>query len=57
MKARWLEDVENDLEEVKVKIWMQKANNTKKKKWVCDLKETGVLKGHYNHGVNKQVNH
>lgn len=32
MKARWLEDVENDLEEVKVKIWMQKANNTKKKK-------------------------
>jgi hypothetical protein len=54
MKARWLEDVENDLQELKVKIWRQKANNTKE--YVCDLKETGVLKGHYNHGVNKQVN-
>jgi hypothetical protein len=38
-KAWWLEDVQNELEELKLKMWRQKANNSEGR--LSDL-ETGV---------------
>jgi hypothetical protein len=43
-KLRWLEDVENDLQELKVKRWRQKPNNVEKRAFaVNDVKSFGGL--------------
>jgi hypothetical protein len=36
-RLRWLEDVENDVSELKVTRWKEKANN--KEEWTSALKE------------------
>jgi hypothetical protein len=40
-RLRWLEDEENDLQELKVKKWRQESNNTEE--WTSALKEAKVL--------------
>jgi hypothetical protein len=38
---RWIEDAGNDLWQLKVKRWSQKANN--REEWAFDIKEAKVL--------------
>jgi hypothetical protein len=40
---RWLEDVEKDLYEMKVKRWQQKAVN--REEWASIIRETKDLRG------------
>jgi hypothetical protein len=40
---RWLEDAENDLREVELKRWRQKANHGEE--WASFIKEDKVLRG------------
>jgi hypothetical protein len=40
---RWLEDDEKDLQEMKVKIWQQKAVD--RKYWASVIKEVKALRG------------
>jgi hypothetical protein len=42
-RLRWLGDAENDLRELKVNKWRQKANN--KEEWTSVIKETEVHRG------------
>jgi hypothetical protein len=50
-RMRWLEDAENDLQELKMKRLNQKTNN--KEEWTSAVKEAKVLGRLYNQGVNK----
>jgi hypothetical protein len=48
----WLEDAENDLQELKMKRLSQKPNN--KEEWTSAVKEVKVLGRLYSQGVNKE---
>ena len=50
-KLRWVEVVEKDLREMKVKRWRQKAVD--RKEWASVIKEAKALRGPYGQGVNK----
>ena len=50
-RLRWLEDVEKDLWEMKVKRWLQKAVD--REEWASIIEETKVHKGLQSQGVSK----
>jgi hypothetical protein len=50
---RWLEDVEEDLHEMKVKIWRQKAVD--REEWASVVKEAKAVRGPRSQGVSKYV--
>jgi hypothetical protein len=47
---RWVEDVENDLRELKVKRWRQNPNN--REEWTLVVKESEVRRGPQNQGAS-----
>jgi hypothetical protein len=49
-RPRWLEDVENDLREFKVKKLRQRTIN---REWAYNVNVAKVLRGSYSHGVSK----
>jgi hypothetical protein len=49
--ARWVEDAENDLPELEMKILSQKTNN--KEEWTSAVKKAKVFGRMYSQGVNK----
>ena len=48
---RWLEDVEKDLQEMKVKKWRQKSID--REEWASVMKEAKAVRGPYSQGVTK----
>lgn len=42
-RLRLVDDAENNLQELKVKWWRQKANN--RKEWASVIEEANILKG------------
>jgi hypothetical protein len=50
-RLRWLEDVEKDLREMKVKRWQQKARN--RAQWASVIKDAKAVTGTYSQGVSK----
>ena len=50
-RLRWLETVQNDLQEMKVKRWRQKA--LRREKWASIIKEAKAVRGPYSQGVSK----
>ena len=49
-RLRWMEDVEKDLRETKVKRWRQKAVD--RKEWASIITEAKALRGPYRRGVS-----
>jgi hypothetical protein len=49
-RLRWIEDVEKDLRETKVKRWRQKLVN--RKEWASVITEAKALRGPYRRGVS-----
>jgi hypothetical protein len=49
--VKWLEDVERDLREMKVKRWRQKAVD--REEWAIVIEEAKALRGPYSRGVNE----
>jgi hypothetical protein len=49
-RLRWLEDVVNDLQELKFKRWQQKAVD--RDVWVSIIKEAKAVRGPQSQGVN-----
>ena len=50
---RWMEDVERDLWEMKVKRWRQKAVD--REEWAFVIKETEAVRGPCSQGVSEWV--
>jgi hypothetical protein len=50
---RWLEYVEEDLREMKVKIWRQKAVD--REEWAFVVKEAKAVRGPYSQGFSTYV--
>ena len=50
-RLRWLETVQNDLQEMKVKRWRQKA--LRREEWASIIKEAKAVRGPYSQGVSK----
>jgi hypothetical protein len=50
-RLRWLEDAENDLRELKMKMWRRKTYNTNE--CACVVKEAKVLREPQRQPVNK----
>jgi hypothetical protein len=49
-RLRWLEDVQKDLWEMKVKIWWQRAAD--REEWASVIKEAKALRGPQSQGVS-----
>jgi len=50
-RMRWMEDVERDLWEMKVKRWRQKAVD--REEWAFVIKETEAVRGPCSQGVSE----
>jgi hypothetical protein len=50
-RLRWLEDVEKDLQEMKVKRWHEKAVD--REEWVSVIKKAKSLRGPHSQGVSR----
>jgi hypothetical protein len=53
-RLRLLEDVENDLRELKIKRWGQKARNNREA-WTSAVEEDNVLRGEWGQGMSKFI--